>query len=165
MRREALDRFEPAAVDSVGATWVAEDRYELQPSAKRFESYEMTMAAKAGLGMAVDYCLLLGIQDIWQRILQLSGQLRAGLAALPRVTIHDKGRVLCGLVSFTVAGLQAEGVRLALAQRRINVSVSAVGSSRLDFQARGLEAVVRASLHYYNSEAEVEQLIRAVDQL
>ena len=152
-------------MDIVGATWVAGGGYELQPSALRFESYEMTMAAKAGLGVAVDYCVQLGIQAIWQRILQLSGQLRAGLAALPRVTVHDKGRVLCGLVSFTVAGRSPEEVKLALKQRRINVSVSPAIWTRLDFEARGLEAVVRASVHYFNTEAEVEQLLQVVAEL
>ena len=41
-----MDRFEPAVLDNVGARWVAKDSYELQPTAKRFECYEMSFAAK-----------------------------------------------------------------------------------------------------------------------
>lgn len=42
----ALDRFEPAAIDVTGASWVGDSEYRLQPSARRFESYEMSFAAK-----------------------------------------------------------------------------------------------------------------------
>lgn len=144
---------------------VAAKRYELQPSAKRFESYEMSFAAKAGLGAAAEYALLLRPERTWPRIQRLAAALRECLVALPHVAVHDHGRVLCGIVSFTVEGRSADEVRAALAARRINVSVSGAGSSRLDFEARGLQEVVRASVHYFNSEDEVRRLVNAVAEL
>eukprot|EP00887_Chlorella_sp_A99_P004639 scaffold4.g4639.t1 len=160
--REALGRFEPAAVDNVGARWVAADAYELQPTARRFEGYEMNFAAKAGLGTAVEYCLMLGAERIWGRVAALAARLRAALAAAPGVTVLDRGRVLCGLVSFSVEGRGAEEVKRELRQRRMNVSVSQASSTRLDFEARRLQEVVRASVHYYNAEQEVDALAAAV---
>lgn len=46
-----------------------------------------------------------------------------------------------------------------------NVSVSAAPSTRLDFEQRGLTAVVRASVHAHNSTEEVEIFVRLVGLL
>lgn len=44
----------------------------------------------------------------------------------------------------------------------VNVAVSTSNSSRLDFTQRGLEHVVRASFHHYNSREDVTALIAAL---
>jgi cysteine desulfurase / selenocysteine lyase len=59
-------------------------------------------------------------------------------------------------------GVSASEVKRFLRVHDINVSVSGVGSTLLDFMARGLTEVVRASVHAYNSETEVESLLAAV---
>ena len=53
-RRSLLDRTDPAPVepaflDLLGADWVTPDRYELRPDARRFENWERSEAAVAGL--------------------------------------------------------------------------------------------------------------------
>jgi selenocysteine lyase/cysteine desulfurase len=115
-----------------------------------------------GLGTAVDYALSLGMPAIAARVDWLAQTLRRRLARLPGVQLHDLGERQCGLVSFTVAGRTAEEVKAALAERQINVSVSERAATRLDMDRRGLDEVVRASVHYYNSESEVEHLCEAV---
>ena len=49
-----------------------------------------------------------------------------------------------------------------LRTRRINVSVSDVAYHRLGLESRGLGSVVRASVHYYNSEDETDALVEAI---
>lgn len=53
--------------------------------------------------MAVRYANELGIDWIWEHVQQLAAELRSKLGRLPEVTVHDRGRVLCGIVSFTKA--------------------------------------------------------------
>ena len=48
-------------IDHYAAPWVARDRYELRPDARRFENWENNYAARLGLGAAVDYALALGL--------------------------------------------------------------------------------------------------------
>ena len=157
--------FEPATLDNTGAVWASRDGYELQPIARRFERYEMSFAAKVGLGVAVEQCNDIGIDRIWSRIQFLSSLLRRKLAEMVDVEVHDRGTQLCGLVTFTKKGLTADEVQQRLFEKKINVSVSRVMSSRLDFEERGLVAVVRASVHYYNTEEELEQLVVEVEKL
>ena len=44
----------------------------------------------------------------------------------------------------------------------MNVSTSSPASTLLDATARSLPTVVRASPHYYNTEAELERLLDVV---
>ena len=46
--------------------------------------------------------------------------------------------------------------------RAMNINAHEARLSRLDLPAGGVDALVRASLHYYNDESEVERFVRAV---
>src|SRR4029434_9650678 len=156
VRRSVLERLEPPFVDLHAAEWVARDRLVLRPDARRFENWETNYAGKVGLGVAIDYALSWGLDHIWARITALASILREGLNTLPGVTVRDPGAERCGIVSFTVDGHEADEIRQTLARQHINVTVSRLTSTRLDMEARGLTSVVRASVHYYNSEAEID---------
>ncbi|HEV7368692.1 aminotransferase class V-fold PLP-dependent enzyme [Arenibaculum sp.] len=162
VRRTLLDRLEPPFVDLHAATWVAPDRYELRPDARRFENWESNVAGLVGLGVAVDYALSWGLDAIRDRVVLLAEHLRGRLESVPGVVVRDLGRERCGIVGFTADGRPADAVKAALAARGINVSISTAGSTRLDMEARGLDELVRASVHYYNTEEEIERLVSAL---
>ena len=61
-------------------------------------------------------------------------------------------------MTFSLPGLGADRIKAELAARGINVTVSPAYSTRLDLVPRGLDRIVRASVHYYNSEDEIENL-------
>jgi selenocysteine lyase/cysteine desulfurase len=84
------------------------------------------------------------------------------LSALPGVTVRDVGAERCGIVTFTVAGREPGAVKQALAAQGINVHVSAAGDSRLEVESRDVSGVVRASVHYYNSEEELDRCCAAL---
>jgi selenocysteine lyase/cysteine desulfurase len=155
VRRGIVDQLEPPFLDLQAATWVAPDRYELRPDAGRFENWENNIAAQLGLGAAVDYALGWGLAAIEARVVALAEDLRARLRAIGGVTVTDLGRKRCGIVTFAVADRTADDIVAGLHQRRINTVSSSPRSTLLDATARRLPPVVRASVHYYNSEDEV----------
>ena len=162
VRRELIDQLEPPFLDLHAATWTAPDRYEVRPDARRFENWETNYAAKIGLGVAVDYALSWGLEPIQARVTALAERLRQQLTAVEGVTVHDQGVRRCGIVTFTVDGVAAEDVQRRLAAQGVNVSVSLVEYARLDLQHRGLPDLVRASVHYYNTDDELDRLISAL---
>ena len=162
VRKGLLETLEPPMIDLFAAKWVAPDRYELRPDARRFENWENNYAARLGLGVAVDYALDLGLETIWQRILDLSSNLRTRLSEVDGVELRDIGTVQGGIVTFTLDGVDSMAIKEALWGQGINVSVSHPASTLLDATRRNLPPVVRASVHYYNAETEVERLVEAI---
>ena len=165
VRRDLADGLEPPFIDYRSARWTSRGEYRLEDGARRFENWESNVAAKLGLGVAVDYSLAWGLDAIETRVVALAERLRPGLAALRGVAVHDPGSRRSGIVTFTVAGLDPSSVESSLRSRRINVSVSDVAYHRLGLESRGLGSVVRASVHYYNTEDEVDTLVAAVASL
>lgn len=163
--RDWVERLEPPFLDLHAAQWTTADSYEIAPGATRFENWESDYAARLGLKVAVDYALEVGLERIAARCTALAERLRAGLAEIPGVTVHDKGRVRCAIVTFSHAGLPAEEVVARLRAQGINLSVSGAAGTRIDMDRRGLAAIVRAGLHYYNSEEEIDRCIAAVAAL
>jgi len=165
VRPELTRELEPPVLDLHSATWTAGDRYEPAPDATRFELWESDVAARLGLGAAVEYLLALGVEEVEAAVRARAELLRSLLRAIDGVTVADLGRRPAGIVSFAVEGVPAGAVRDALAERRITVTVSGRSSTLLDMTDRGLDALVRASPHYFVSEEQLEAATAAVSKL
>ena len=161
----ALDLLRPMAPEVGNADWTSLDGYTSKPGARRFETWEVSYALQLGLGRAIDYALDLGADAIWDRVSALAGGLRERLGSVPGVTLTDLGETRCGIVTFAVDGVPADHVRRALAERAINVYVSTVEDTRLDMERRGLDEIVRSSVHYFNTETELDALRAGVAAL
>jgi cysteine desulfurase / selenocysteine lyase len=162
VHRSILDRLEPPFLDLHAATWTGPERYEIRRDARRFESWETNYASKLGLGVAVEYALSWGLDAISARVTALAASLRERLLNLDGVRVHDQGQRRCGIVTFTVEGVPAEEVQHRLAGSGVNTSVYYASSARLDLPRRGLPDLVRASVHYYNTEDELDRLVCAL---
>jgi cysteine desulfurase/selenocysteine lyase len=164
-RRDLTRRLEPPVLNDEAATWVARDRFEIRPDARRFESFERSYATMLGLGAAIDYAAAWDLGVTYARVRALAAGLRERLAAVPGVVVRDLGAEKCGIVSFTREGKAPAEIKARLAERRVHVSVSTRKSTRLDMESRGLTEVVRASAHYYNTEDELDRFVEALRAL
>jgi selenocysteine lyase/cysteine desulfurase len=165
VRKSVLERLEPPLLDLHAATWITKDSYEIRPDARRFENWETNYAGKIGLGIAIDYALQWDINITWRRIKNLAYLLRSQLSPLPGVIVHDRGVTQCGIVTFSVEDKTPEEIKQALSQHTINVSITSRDTTLLDMQARGLDTLVRASVHYFNTEEEIERFCQVVASL
>jgi selenocysteine lyase/cysteine desulfurase len=160
---EVMEQIEPPFVDLHAATWTGPESYELAPGARRFENWESFVAGRLGLARAVAYANDIGMAAIEARVAALAGAFRAALAAVPGVELCDTGARQCGIVTFTKTGETAEAVAERLGRAAINVSTSTAANARFDLGARGIDVVVRASVHYFNTEAEVARFCEVLE--
>lgn len=165
VRESLLEKLEPPFLDLHAAEWTAPDAYSVRKDARRFENWETNFAGKIALGAAIDHALHWGLEAIWERVRGLADGLREHLAGIPGVAVHDLGEERCAIVSLTKAGARPEDLRLALREKRINVSVSVTSGTRLDMEGRGLGTLLRVSPHYYNSETELERFVGALREM
>jgi len=163
-RYDVAERLNPLALGLDGAEWTGGD-YRLAPGVRRFETWEANCASKIGLAVAVDYALAWDVRATWRRIERLAARLRGELARIPGVRVEDRGDVRCGIVAVTAEGHESAALRRELRDRCINTWVCLPNAACLDMQERGVSSVLRVSLHYYNTDEELDRLCSVLESL
>lgn len=168
VRHQILDYLQPPSIDLQAATWTSRDHYELRDDARRFEVWEHYVAGKIGLAAAAEYALAIGMTTIEDCVKRLAQRLRQQLNAMPDISVHentDSNTQLSGIVTFSHQRHSAAQVHQHLRTQQINTSIIRRQNNQLDFAVRQLGDINRASVHYYNTEAEIEQFCAALASL
>ncbi len=169
VNKNVIHECDPPFIDLHSATLITTNRYELKNNASRFETWEQNIAAKLGLKAAIQYALDLSLPEIWRRIQYLAKLLRQHLAEIDSVKIQDLGLNKCGIISFTCKNKSPKELKNYLATKNMNVSVSLQEYAPLDLVQRKITSLIRASLHYYNTEEEIvlfcNELIKIITRL
>lgn len=164
-KRATTADIEPLLLDNHAAKWTEDNAYAVRDDARRFENWERYFAGVIGLKAAADQINELGMEPIWARLRELADGLRARLATLKGVRLTDLGKVKGGIVTFAVDGKDHNELKARLREQAINVTVSTQFSSRLDLKGRGLRDVMRASVHVYNTEDELDRFVSALEAI
>jgi selenocysteine lyase/cysteine desulfurase len=165
IRKAVQDQLKLVFMDGFSAPSVSETDYKVRNDARRFELYEKNRALTLGLGKAVEYALNIGVEKIWQRIQYLASLMRRQLESIDGITVHDSGDQQCGIVTFSVDGMDSVLVKSELAANQINVSVGKAISTLIYMNKNQLNTIVRASVHYYNTEDEIKEMCSILTSL
>ena len=157
--------LEPMFIDMRGAEWIQKDEYKQQPDSKRFEDWEFAYSAVVGTKAAIEYCLGIGEDRIWQQIKLISGILRNRLSEMEKVNVVDRGTEKASSVTFYVADSTPEYIVKELFKRKINVVASYRAYGLIDFDEKGVPWVIRVSPHYYNTLSEIDFFIEALKEI
>jgi len=139
-------------VTLTGATW--------NDVPHRFEAGTPMIAEAAGLTAAVDYLEELGLDAVRDHEVSLGATFLSALAATDGITVHgpedmaERGAA----ISFSVAGVHPHDVGAMLDARGVCVRVGHHCCKPL-MRELGLNSTVRASLHVYNDEDDLEPLL------
>lgn len=157
--------YEPLFIDMRGADWVAENTYVPRKDAIRFEDWEFAYALLLGTGAAIDYYLQLDAAKVENQVKYLAGYLTLCLKEIEGVTTYDKGPDVGALVTFHLKGSEPELIKKYLLEKGINVVTSYRNFAVLDYDEKKVDWTIRVSPHYYNTIAELDQLVNAVRAL
>jgi len=155
----------PTFIDGRSATWTGSDAFDVSATATRFEFGECNYAGKVGLAVATAYANDIGLEAIETRVSMLSALLRSTLAAIHGVRVLDEGTVQSGIVTFTIDGVPPAEVQSNLSANGINVSAPGRTNAQLDLGERGIDQVVRAGVHYFNTEPEIDRVAEVVGSI
>jgi selenocysteine lyase/cysteine desulfurase len=160
-RALAAGRY-PLLVDMRGARWIQADEFELENSARRFESWEFAYALVLGLGEAARYAASVGIDVAREYSWSLAAYAREKLADIDRIRILDRGPQLSAIVTAEVKDTHASDVVTELREWGINTSWTAREYAILDMEDKHAQTALRVSPHYYNTREEIDMLVRAL---
>ena len=158
MRREHLERIHPAHTGGRGVASPA-DAHNFQPvtdSMEKFLGGSVSVPVQVAFLEATKFIEEVGIKNIEERNLDLAESAKAKLSEVPGVTVHSplERRDSSGLVSFSIAG-----------QEPVPIVEKLWENHRLVVRQVGYPAGVRASLHFFNTEGEVDLLVGGVREL
>ena len=129
----------------------------------KFEAGTPGIVQQIGLGVALDYLTTLGMANIAAHERDLRDYARLRLAGLNWLTVQGNSATKGAIFSFTLDGAaHPHDISTVLDQRGIAVRAGTHCAMPL-MQHLGLTATCRASFGLYNTKAEVDALISALD--
>ena len=136
------------------------------PPPQRFEAGSPNSAQAVGLGAAIDYLDELGLDQVAAHEHALTERLLAGLAQRPWVRVVGPADAVdrVGAVAFDVQGVHAHDVGQVLDDQGVAVRVGHHCAWPLH-RRMGVTATTRATLAAYNTPAEVDIMLDALDQV
>jgi len=94
----------------------------------------------------------------------LAARLRSGFDAIPGARVLDRGSTRCAIVTVAFDGFDSRDVVRHLHSHGINAVSSLREYAQLDFGDKGVDAAVRLSPHYYNTEDEVDAAVNVLSE-
>ena len=162
VRDTLRERLLPAAPDVRGARWTTGSDWELDASARRYETWEGAIAARLGLGAALDEAAERGIPATEAWLVDAGRRLREALGDLDGVTLADPAGTRSAIVTFVIEGVASADAVVELARRGVRVVSVPATHGQWDLGDRVVQSVVRASPHVYNDDTDLSALVDGV---
>ncbi len=130
----------------------------------RFEAGTPNIAGVIGLAEAITFLQQQNRPELQRHEQQLREQLEQALVTIPGLTLIGTAREKTAVVSFVIDGLHNQDIGVLLDQQGIAVRTGHHCAMPL-MEALGLSGTVRASLGCYNTQSDIESLVKALKQV
>lgn len=129
----------------------------------KFEAGTPNVAAAVGLAVAIEYLQRLGMNKVEAHQRRLSELFFAKVSQIPELTIYGPKQLeqRSGLVSFSLEGVPAHDLASLLNEQQIAIRAGWQCAEPLH-KHMGWPATARASWYVYNSEDDIEALVKGI---
>jgi cysteine desulfurase/selenocysteine lyase len=158
-----LEEMEPLQVGGGMVDQVTLAAASWAKSPQRFEAGSPNLAGAAGFAAAVEYLTGLGMDAIHAHVSRLTRQAVAALAEVPGLRlIPERSVERSAIVSFVIDGVHPHDLAQVAGEQGVALRAGHHCCQPL-MRHLGVAATTRASVAVYNSAADIEALLRAID--
>ncbi|WP_321429208.1 cysteine desulfurase [uncultured Methanolobus sp.] len=158
------DEIEPLFLGGGMVSSVTRESFRMEPSPAKFEAGTPNIPGVIGLGRAVEYVAELGVDFIQKHEFGLSRKAASLLSEIEGVEVYGPEK-RAGVVPFNVVGMNSHDVAMILDQTRGICVRSGYHCAMPGVDNLGVNGTVRASFGLYNTEDELESLVKTVSDI
>ena len=163
-RREALEALEPLQYGGSMISRVEKYQSEWADIPYKFEAGTPNIAGVIGFGAAIEFLEQIGIEEIHRYTSELTSYAYEKLRVLPYTNVLGPQAPRLGCVSFTLEGVHAHDAAQVLDES--NIAIRAGHHCAMPLHERlGVPATARASVYVYNSEEDIDKLIKGLSDV
>ncbi len=130
----------------------------------KFEAGTPNIAATIGLGAAIDYLERIGLERIARQERELLVYATESLSRIPGLRIIGTAREKAAVISFVMDGIHPHDIGTVLDQEGVAIRTGHHCAQPL-MEWFGIPATARASFAFYNTQEEVETLVRSIEKV
>jgi len=162
-REEILEKLPPFLYGGEMIEYVTREDATYAELPHRFEAGTVNVGGAVGLEAAIRYYARVGFHFIEEREKTLSEYAMERLCQIPHVRLlgSEKAADHHGIFTFTVDGVHPHDIAAILDEEGVNIRAGHHCAQPL-MQFLGTPSTVRASLAFYNTEAEIDRLAEAL---
>ena len=132
----------------------------------KFEAGTVNAAGAVGLHAAIDYVNRIGFENMHRQEVNLTRRAMEGIRNIPSVHMlgSENPEEHCGIITFTVDGVHPHDISEILASDGVAIRAGHHCAQPL-LAYLGHPSTARASLAFYNTEAEIDRLLESLSTL
>jgi len=155
-KKESSDLLEPLQVGGESAIFY-EDKITYKEIPAKFQAGFRNWVGVAGLEASIVYLLRLGLDTVRKKNIKLSNLLRDELSKIPGTTLYgpEEAEKRTSIVSFSLQDQDPKNVIEKLEKQNMILAVREIFSKK----------VIRASMHFFNTESEILKVVEAIKKL
>lgn len=164
-KEELLEQMSPVEFGGEMIDFVYEQEATWKELPWKFEAGTPNIAGAIGLAVAIDYLDKIGMETVYQYEQELIAYVFPKLQAVEGLTIYGSEDLTqrSGVISFNLAGLHPHDVATALDYEGVAVRAGHHCAQPL-LSYLGVAATVRASFYLYNTKADCDKLVEALQK-